>query len=57
MDKLEPVATRIIKADNLLFSMIIVPIVIIEECPRVKVYVMVGNKMGGDWIARVFDLP
>ncbi|WP_243665798.1 hypothetical protein [Vulcanisaeta sp. JCM 16159] len=56
MDKLEPVATRIIKADNLLFSMIIVPIVIIEECPRIKVYVMVGNKLG-DWIARVFDLP
>ncbi|MGC8607271.1 MAG: hypothetical protein ACP5GZ_10475 [Vulcanisaeta sp.] len=56
VDRLEPIATRIIKANNLLFSMIVVPIVIGDECPKVKAYVMVGNKMG-DWIARVFDLP
>ncbi|WP_243670304.1 hypothetical protein [Vulcanisaeta sp. JCM 16161] len=45
-----------IKTENLMFSMIIVPIIIMDECPRMKVYAMVGNKMG-DWIARVFDLP
>ncbi|ADN50228.1 hypothetical protein [Vulcanisaeta distributa] len=56
VDKLEPMATKVIKANNLMFSIIIVPIVIVDECPRIKVYVMVGNKMG-DWIARVFDLP
>ena len=56
VDRLEPIATKVIRANNLLFSMIIVPIVIVDECPRMRVYVMVGNKMG-DWIARVFDLP
>ncbi|WP_229709649.1 hypothetical protein [Vulcanisaeta souniana] len=56
VDRLEPIATKITRLNNLAFSMIIVPIVIRDECPRVKAYVMVGNKMG-DWIARVFDLP
>jgi hypothetical protein len=44
------------RSNNLVFSIIAVPMVIKGECSRLKVYVMVGNKMG-DWIARVFDLP
>ena len=56
VDRLEPLATKIIRANNLLFSVVVVPIVIMDECPRMRAYVMVGNKLG-DWIARVFDLP
>lgn len=56
VDKLEPVSTKLMRSNNLVFSIIAVPMVIKGECSRLKVYVMVGNKMG-DWIARVFDLP
>jgi hypothetical protein len=56
VDKLEPVSTKLMRSNNLVFSIIVVPMVIKGECSRLKVYVMVGNKMG-DWIARVFDLP
>jgi hypothetical protein len=56
VDRLEPVSTKLMKSNNLTFSMIVVPMIIKGECPRLKVYVMVGNKVG-DWVARVFDIP
>ncbi len=56
VDSLEPLVSRIIRASNLLFGVIAVPIVIMDDCPRIKTYVMVSNK-SGDLIARVFDIP
>ncbi|WP_069806500.1 hypothetical protein [Vulcanisaeta thermophila] len=56
VDRLEEAAVRIMRGNNLGFALIIMPIVIQGVCPRLKVYVMVGTKLG-DWIARVFDAP
>lgn len=56
VDKLEEDALRIMKINNLNFTLIVVPILIQGECSRMKVYVMVGTR-AGDWIARVFDIP
>jgi len=56
VDRLEPVAAKIMKINNLMLTVIIVPIIIKDGCSRMKVYVMVGNKTD-DWVARVFDIP
>jgi small nuclear ribonucleoprotein (snRNP)-like protein len=56
VDRLEPMTAKIMRSNNLSFSMVVVPIIIRDSCSRMKVYVMVGNK-AGDWVARVFDLP
>lgn len=56
VDRLEEYASRIMKSNNLNFTLILVPILIQGDCQKMKVYVMVGTKTG-DWIARVFEIP